>query len=299
MDSERKRLLFRIAKIGLVAGGVFSIVPAAWIAVRAYLQQVNVFFPKRKPVGMSAAVAGLPRLEDVSFHANERAVRGWYSPAMNRGAIILLHGAGGDRASLVVEARALSNAGFGVLSFDLPGHGDSEGDIHWSESERGALRSAVDWLVRREEVDPKRIGAVGFSLGGYVLVQVAASDERLSAIALVGTPSDPVAQAEFQHRHFGRLTQLPALYALRRGGMDLEVRARDFVGKVAPRPLLVVTGTDDGTVPKAMADELYRAAGEPKTLVVIEGAGHGGYETKAPGTYPAAIVEFFERSLRP
>jgi alpha-beta hydrolase superfamily lysophospholipase len=299
MDARRKSRLLKVAKLGLVAGGVLALVPATYLAFRSYTQQVNVFFPKRKPLRTLAEASGIPHLETVSFRANERALRGFYARSENRGAIILLHGSGGDRTSLFFEARALSKAGFGVLSFDLPGHGESEGEIHWSELERAALRAAVDWLSRRDDVDARRIGAFGFSLGGYVLAQVAPSEPRLRAVVLAGTPSDPTAQARFQHGHFGPLTLLPALFALRRGGMDLEVRARDFVGRIAPRPLLVVTGTDDGTVPRSMADELYAAAGEPKELLVIKGAGHGDYGAIGLGRYEAALVAFFERALSP
>jgi len=299
MDARRKRQLVKVAKLGLLAGGVFALVPATYLAVRSYTQQVNVFFPKRKPLGTLAAASGIPRVETVSFRANERVLHGFYARSVNRAAIVLVHGSGGDRTSLLFEARALSKAGFGVLSFDLPGHGESEGEIHWSELERAALRAAVDWLSRRDDVDARRIGAFGFSLGGYVVAQVAPSEPRLRAVVLAGTPSDPAAQARFQHRHFGPLTVLPALFALRRGGMDLDVRARDFVGRIAPRPLLVVTGTDDGTVPRSMADELYAAAGEPKELLVIEDAGHGDYGTVAPGRYEAALLAFFERTLAP
>jgi pimeloyl-ACP methyl ester carboxylesterase len=207
-----------------------------------------------------------------------------------------VHGAGGDRASLLPEARALQERGFGILSFDLPGHGESEGSIHWSEGERSALRAALDFVSERKDVETGRIGAFGFSLGGYVLAQVAAVDPRVRAVALAGTPSDPIEQARFQHRRWSVLSQWPALFALRRGGMDLEVRTRDFVDRIAPRPLLVVSGTDDGTVPLAMAQELFDRAREPRELLVIPEAGHGDYAARSP-EYRKRIRGFFERAL--
>jgi pimeloyl-ACP methyl ester carboxylesterase len=297
-DSGKRRSRFpRVLRIGFVAGCVLTVVPAAYFAVMSYTQQVNVFFPKRKPIALPLGSSGIPRVRAISFRASDSVSHGWYAPSLNRAAVVLVHGAGGDRASLVYEARALAGAGFGVLSFDLPGHGESEGEIHWSEAERSALRAALSFVERQADVDPARIGAFGFSLGGYVAAQVAAHDPRIAALVLVGTPSDPVAQVRFQHRRLGFLTQWPALFALRRGGMQLDVRARDVVHRVAPRPLLVVTGTADGTVPRTMADELYRAAGEPKELYVVEGAQHGDYAAVAPGAYESRLVQFYARFL--
>lgn len=281
---------------GVLAAGALLALPALFIAYRSYREEVAVFFPPRRPVAVPAAAAGVPGLADVVFPSAIGPIHGFYVPSSNRAAVILLHGAGGDRSSLLPELRALVGRGYGVLAFDLPGHGESAGEIHWSEGERASLRAAVDWLAKRDDVDPSRIGGYGFSLGGYVLAQVAAEDERLAAIVLAGTPADPVEQVRFQHRRFWLLSQLPALFVLSRGGMDLSVRARDFVGKLAPRPVFIVQGTDDATVPGAMGPELYAAAKEPKELYVIEGAGHGGY-TAWP-EYERRLTAFFDRYLQ-
>jgi pimeloyl-ACP methyl ester carboxylesterase len=289
--------LSRAARFGLALFAVAAVIPAAYVAAKTYAQQVNVFFPKRKPVAATLEASEIPRVGAVTFGPDGARLHGWYAPSLRRAAVVLVHGAGGDRASLAVESRALSRAGFGVLTFDLPGHGESAGAIHWTDGERAALRGALDFVGRKPDVAPECIGVLGFSLGGYVAAQVAAHDRRVAALALLGTPSDPVAQANLQHGRFGFLTRWPALFALRRGGMDLEVRARDYVPRLSPRPLLLVTGTADGTVPRSMAEELFRAAAEPKELYVVEGAGHGDYAAAAPSAYEARLVEFFERSL--
>jgi hypothetical protein len=46
-----------------------------------------------------------------------------------------------------------------------------------------------------------------------------------------------------------------------------------------------------------MARQLLEAAGEPKRLLVVPGAGHGGYTEAAPTLYPEAVVGFFQRGL--
>src|SRR5512133_3675642 len=53
---------------------------------------------------------------------------GWYIPSENGAAVILLHGFGGNRLDMKSRADVLARHGFGVLMYDLRGHGESEGD---------------------------------------------------------------------------------------------------------------------------------------------------------------------------
>jgi fermentation-respiration switch protein FrsA (DUF1100 family) len=273
------------------------VVPAIGIAYRSYRREVAVFFPERRPFALERSQSGLNGVVEIEFRASGNAFSGWYVPSANRAAVVLLHGAGGDRASLLFEAQALARRGFGVLTFDSAGHGNSEGRIGWSKLEVSSVGAALDWLVQQKDLDPARLGALGFSLGGYVLAQAAASDMRIKAIVLAGTPSDPVAQVRWDHRQWSWLGQLPALWALRRGGMDLDVRALDMMGKLAPRPVLVIGGAQDQLVPVAMAHELYAAAAEPKELHIIEGAGHTDFAAVSPRAYEQRVAGFFEKNL--
>jgi dipeptidyl aminopeptidase/acylaminoacyl peptidase len=98
---------------------------------------------------------------------------GWYAPSRNRAAVVLVHGTGADRSSLLADTRILTDAGFGTLALDIPGQGQSEGRTRWGVPERQAISAAVDWLSARDEVDPQRIGGFGLSMGAYVLTQAA------------------------------------------------------------------------------------------------------------------------------
>jgi pimeloyl-ACP methyl ester carboxylesterase len=268
---------------------------ALLIAVRSYRAEKAIFFPPRAPLRVSAAQSGLPEVMEVEF--GQPRVRGWYVPSRNGAAIVLTHGAGGDRSQVLPEARALVAKGFGALLFDWPGHGESEGEVHWQEPERKALHAAIDWLAGRPDVRKHYLGAFGFSMGGYVLAQVAAMDQRLSMVALAGTPTDVAAQSAWQFGRYGFLSRLPARWALERGGLRLEdQQPRAAVKAFAPtRDLLIVAGTTDHTVPIAMAHELLAAAGNPTELYVVEGADHGQYDAVAGSAYQARLTEFFAR----
>jgi pimeloyl-ACP methyl ester carboxylesterase len=266
---------------------------AAVIGWRAYRAETALFFPARAPLSTTKEQAGITGLTDVELGTG---VRGWYAPGRTGASIVLVHGAGADRGQMLPEARALAADGFGVLLFDLPGHGESAGEVHWAEGERQALRAALDWMAGRKEV--KAIGAMGFSMGGYALAQVAGDDARVRAVVLAGTPADVGAQSAWHFGRYGILSRLPARLALKRGGLGLhELQPRVAVGRLAPRPLLLVSGSRDATVPAFLTAELFAAARDPKEQYVVEGADHGGYAAAAPGRYQARVVEFFRRTL--
>ena len=94
---------------------------AALIGVRAYRAEKSLFFPRRLPLQIAAAGAGLPGIVEIELGPPK--VRGWYVPTRNRATVILTHGAGADRSQVLPEARTLVQGGFGVLLFDWPGHG--------------------------------------------------------------------------------------------------------------------------------------------------------------------------------
>lgn len=283
---------FGLAAIVVAVGGGL----AAVIAVRSYLREVNEFFPVRRPVSVSAGDVGLLAAESVEFADSTGAtLRGWYIRSKTGASVVLVHGAGGDRTSLAPEATALVSRDMGVLVFDLPGHGASDGDIHWNEGEFRAVQAAIDFVSAQPDVDSGRIGALGFSLGGAVLSRVAATDPRPRAVVFAGTPSNQVEQVRLEYSQWGPLSQLPALFALRQRGFPLDgVQPRDVIGSISPRPVLIVSGTDDDTVPLSLAQQLYASARQPKEILVVDGARHGGYERVPGAHYLERITAFFE-----
>jgi dipeptidyl aminopeptidase/acylaminoacyl peptidase len=244
----------------------------------------------------------VPGLVSVAFAgADDARITGWFVPpaSKNAGTVILLHGTSADRTSMLPELRILANAHLGVLAFDSPGYGTSQGKIHWSEGERDALEGAVDFLSHRRDVDPNRIGALGFSMGGYILAQVAATDRRLRALVFAATPSDAREQTAWEARRWGVLSRIPASVTLEYfSGMPVEDEsAISCMPKLAPRPLLFVAGDADMTVPPPMTNALYAAARAPKALWFVPGAHHGGYTSIAPSVYGARIAAFFGAAL--
>ena len=90
-------------------------------------------------------------MQSVTFAAAGDRLAAWYVASRNSAAVILVHGTGAERASLLSETRTLAAAGFGVLTRDLPGQGLSGGETHWGAAEILALSGKIDWLQGRPE----------------------------------------------------------------------------------------------------------------------------------------------------
>jgi dipeptidyl aminopeptidase/acylaminoacyl peptidase len=256
-------------------------------------------FVRRPPTEISRHPerAGVAGLREISFAAKGVHIAGWYAPSRNRAAIVLVHGTQSERSSLLAETRILSEAGFGVLALDLPGQGASDGQSSWGAPERDAIIAGGDWLSRREEVDPNRIGGFGLSMGAYVLTQAAALDKRLRAVTLAACPTDVVEQNWVTSGKWGPLSQLPAYLALRVSHMPLDMLPKDIIGTIAPRPVFILGSDLDRTVPEYMARELFARAGNPKQMWIVPGAHHGDYAGVAPEEYRLRLADFFHRTL--
>ncbi len=250
------------------------------------------------PLLANPGPAHLDNLRSISFSSRGLPVSAWYIPSGNRAAVIVLSGTNSDRASMLAEVRLLAAAGFGALAFDWPGLGISQGSVRWGVEARDAVGAAVTWLIAQPDVDPHRIGALGFSMGGFVLTQVAATDDRVRAVVLESTPTDFNDYLNIHNAKWGILSRWPARWALRNSGLLTEHEsALASIGAISPRPLFILGQQDDPEIPASMIRTLAAAAGQPKQLWIMNGANHGGYSAAAGLEYPRRLEEFFKDSL--
>jgi putative redox protein len=173
--------------------------------------------------------------------------------------------------------RLAADAGWTVLSFNFRGTGDSEGDFSiggWLSD----LRAAIDYLLA-EEADG--VWLAGFSTGGALAICAAAEDDRVSGVATLAAPADFDSWADDPDRFLAyarevgviRSADFPADKATWSRELR-ETRAASAAGKIPPRPLLVVHGSEDDVVSVLDARQLADAADGAVDLRVLTGAGH-------------------------
>jgi uncharacterized protein len=269
---------------------ILPLLAVALFALRVFLNERSYLYPTHGSLPVTLEQAAVDGMRDVRIPSTNGVELGaWYAPSTNGVMVILTHGTGGTRADLIGEIRILRASGAGVLAFDFPGHGLSTGHVEWARPERDAITSALNWVVQQPGVDTARIGAIGFSFGGYTLAQVVPTEHRISAVVLLGTPADADALVRWEYRRWGSAAGWLAqriddvLYP-----EPDSFKAKDMVARIAPRPLLIVAGGADSIVPLVFARELFDAAREPKEFFVVKDAHHGDYAN-------AGVVEYADR----
>jgi len=172
--------------------------------------------------------------------------------------------------------------GLAVLIFNFRGTGASGGNLDLSGWTRD-LKAGIDYLWALPEVDRSHLSLLGFSAGAAVSICVAAQDNRVSSVASCACPAEFTSlieaddlQSVINHfRDIGAIRDkdFPPSVEDWVGGFKL-VSPVSYVTEIAPRPLLLVHGNKDELVDVGHAYRLYARAGEPKQVIIFDGAGH-------------------------
>ncbi len=207
------------------------------------------------------------------------------SVAPNRPGLVLCHGLPTEASSAASTAqtypeladRLAAEAGWTVLTVNLRGTGESEGNFSlagWLID----LRSAVDHLLATGEVEG--VWLAGSSTGGSLAICEAGEDERVRGVAALSARADFDDWAAHPRRFLEHARVIgvvrqpefpPRMDAWTRELKEL--RPLSLAAKLAPRPLLLVQGSDDDMVPALDARALADCHGSAE-LRIINGAGH-------------------------
>ena len=205
-------------------------------------------------------------------------------------AVVLCHGFTGQRLEthflFVKMSRALERAGIASLRFDFRGSGESEGEFRdmTVETEVADALRAVDEVSSLPEVDEARVGVLGLSLGGFVAACVTGFEKRVKSTVLWS------AVASLPETIGRRLDEEGRRVLAQQGFIDIgghalgkaffdRMEALDpltLIGK-SSRPVLIVHGTGDESVPLVHADRYEAHARHGRRRVekfILEGADH-------------------------
>jgi fermentation-respiration switch protein FrsA (DUF1100 family) len=84
---------------------------------------------------------------------------------------------------------------------------------------------------------------------------------------------DPESESFFE-RVYGEFPQMQCDLSLDTAEALIEFRPEDAIGRLAPRPVLLVHGQADRLVPPQEAEHLFERAGSPRRLELLPGVGH-------------------------
>jgi pimeloyl-ACP methyl ester carboxylesterase len=178
----------------------------------------------------------------------------------------------------------------------------------------GAVSAALDLLAQHPQIDPARIGAIGSSFGAAVAVYAGGVDSRIAAVVssggwghgerkFRGQHPTPEAWAKFtamleegkRHRAAtGQSLMVPRydivpippemrghlvagavqMFPAETAQSMYDFRAEDVVGKIAPRPLLLLHSATDHVTPTEQSVALFARAGEPSELHLFADVDH-------------------------
>src|SRR5262245_18576907 len=175
-------------------------------------------------------------------------------------------------------------------------------------------KSALTYLAARPEVDPDRVGVIGQSFGAAVAVYTAGTDRRVAACISSGGWGDGAKKFRKQHAAPGAWEKFTAMmehgrrHRERTGGSLMVPRydivpippalrgnvakgsamefpfevvesmyaftANEVVGRIAPRPLLLLHSSNDSVTPTEQSLDLFARAGQPADLHLVADVDH-------------------------
>lgn len=245
--------------------------------------------------------------EEVDFRSTDGLkLTGWFLPAMNADAtIVVLHGLGSNAGDMLLNILCLAREKkWNLFLFNFRGHADSEGHLtSLGPLELRDFESAMAFIRQSKPEQTKRIAVYGHSLGASVAIVGAAKHAELLAVCA----ESPFLKTRKTISHFAKrfygIPEFPFMYLalclarLRLGVSLWNFAPIDEVGKISPRPILIIHAERDQRMPTSETEKLVNAAKEPKEFWVVPGADHGEPWMVAKDEYNNRMVEFFRRVL--
>jgi len=199
---------------------------------------------------------------------------------------VLCHGYGNDQTAFESSARTMAEEGVATLIFDFRGHGSSEGILDGSMVED--VIDAWDYLHNQTEVDHKRMGLIGHSMGAFSAIVAAGKVKKPKMLVALACPGE-IKHAIMQNPNhiaypwFRRLIALVMSISTRVSRLKVRVDFKKFLDSFPRMKIsrvlagledcskLFVFCLNDNVTPYNRFLYSYASASEPKQILVTNG----------------------------
>lgn len=221
----------------------------------------------------------------------------WLVPANNsKGAILLVHGRGSNKASLLKYAEFLNKNNYNTLLLDLRVHGLSEGSYtSLGYYEKNDIEVAINFL---KENDFENIGALGFSMGGASLLSYLKSNKNdVNALVIDSVYNniyDAIAKRfkiVYGFPKFPFATTLTFYGGLLLNFNAFELAPEKFVSQIHV-PILIINKETNELITIEDTVKMYNNANFPKEIFIVKNATNlKEYENRVVGFFDRYLVE--------
>jgi dipeptidyl aminopeptidase/acylaminoacyl peptidase len=215
-------------------------------------------------------------------------------PGERQPGLIVVHGhlPAGVNGAATVEgfARRYRDRGYVTLAMSMRGWPPSGGEDDCALEQPSDIVQVVEWLKRQSGVDPSRIGLIGFSKGGQMVLLAAARGADVKAVVAYYPPTDLARWKATTTRE----ETVAYITRLCEPAPGLTPRSPVSVAGNIVAPVLLMHGDADVNVPldqSQVMEAAMRAAGRSVQLFVVPGGEHGFVGAKAEIAFP--VVDGF------
>lgn len=289
---------------------VILLAAAALAAAGVYALGVRSQQPRRKPVDQFPPMP----YENVSWSSSGQTIRGWFIPvsasAQQQYAasgslpplLIVAHGWGSSRASMLRYIPRLHEAGYALLCGDARSHGESgdalsaSGVTFWED-----MRAALDYASSRTDIDQTRIGVLGHSLGAFAgVLALAGGETRIRALVTDAMPArmGSMIASELTRRGLPKFPLVPLIGLVWKLRNPIPPEAYDLPGVIdsSATPLLLIHSRNDGFIPSSELDYVLERVRRPVEQLYVDCEGHSS--SAGEDEFWTRVLPFLTRHLR-
>lgn len=260
-----------------------------------------------KAMDVQSSVTFAERRMSLALDVRPKRASAQSSRTQPRQTLVLVHGYGVNKETLLPLGLTLAAAGYRVFLPDLRGHGESTAHyVTFGVRETEDILKVIGELERRKKIKG-RLGLVGVSMGGAVALACAARDPRIQTVVAIETMPKLTEVAPYYVKMFMPamswmlLSQSAVDNTLAQAGQQAGCPIDQFdPAALTPKvrvPILFIHGGRDELVPPRYSERLHAVATAEKRLLILPAANHFDLPLQ-PQAFRAVLLDWLTRHLK-